>query len=281
MVAFGTSRDLNPSLPQAEIDRELERDPTRNRAEYLSEWRSDVEGFIPRSIVEACVGAYYELPPQPGINYSCFVDPASGVPEGDSYAIAVSHKLGDRVIIDAVRECRPPFSAFEVIDSVLVPLCRAYKIFSVSGDNFAGELAKEPVRRAGISYRLAEKHKSALYADPFLGLLNARKIELPRNERAINQICSLERSVQRSGRDQITHPIHGHDDLANCIAGAADLVHSTLGYDRSYAAWQPDFVDRDVAGAAAAHPPRSAAPQADQNAANYVRAYCRAMGWPI
>jgi len=45
-----------------------------------------------------------------------------------------------------------------------------------------------------------------------------------RHERAVNQICLLERSVQRSGRDQITHPIHGHDDIANSIAGAAWLV---------------------------------------------------------
>jgi hypothetical protein len=33
LVAFGTSRDLNSSLPQAEIDREIERDPVINRAE--------------------------------------------------------------------------------------------------------------------------------------------------------------------------------------------------------------------------------------------------------
>jgi hypothetical protein len=36
---------------------------------------------------------------------------------------------------------------------------------------------------------------------------------LPRHDRAINQICSLERSVQRTGREQITHPIHGTTTL--------------------------------------------------------------------
>ncbi len=116
---------------------------------------------------------------------------------------------------------RPPFNAFEVIDSVLVPLRKAYHIYKVVGDNYAGELAKESVRRAGIGYELAAKHKSELYADPFLPMLNARKIDLPHNERAINQICSLERSVQCSGRDQITHPIHGHDDIARSHSGYA------------------------------------------------------------
>jgi hypothetical protein len=234
LVAYGTSRDTNPSLSQAEIERELEKDPVRNRAEYLSEWRSDVEGFIPREIVEACVRDFHELPPAPGVNYRCFVDAASGVPEGDSYAIVIAHKVGDRVVIDAIREVRPPFSAYEVIQTILVPLCKSYNIHTVRGDNYAGELAKEPVRRAGISYELAQKHKSELYVDPFLGMLNANKIDLPRNDRAVNQICSLERSVQRSGRDQITHPTHGHDDIANAIAGAVDFASNFTLFDSSF-----------------------------------------------
>lgn len=244
LVAYGTSRDLNPSLSQEEIDRELEKDPVRNRAEYLSEWRSDVEGFIPRSIVEACVRDYYELPPTPQLSYHCFVDAASGVPEGDSYAIAIAHKDGDRVVVDAIREIRPPFSAFEVIDSVLVPLCKAYRISKASGDSFAGEFSREPVRRAGIGYELAQKHKSDLYLDPFLPMLNAGKIDLPRNDRAVNQICSLERSVQRTGREAITHPTYGHDDIANAIAGAVDLARNASTYRLDV--FDPGFQDIDA-----------------------------------
>lgn len=225
LVAYGTSRDANPSLSEAEIQRELERDPVANRAEYLSEWRTDTQGFIPRDIVEACVRDYYELPPTLGISYRCFVDAATGVPEGDSYAIVIAHRLGDRGVIDAIREIRPPFNAFEVINTILVPLCKAYKITTVRGDNCAGKLAKDPIRRAGISYELAKKHTSELYLDPFLGMFNGNKVDLPRHDRAINQICSLERSTSRTGRDQISHPTHGHDDVAYAIAGAIDYVH--------------------------------------------------------
>jgi hypothetical protein len=92
------------------------------------------------------------------------------------------------------------------------------------------QLVRAPVRRVGIAYELATKHKSELYADPFLGMLIAQRIDLPRNERAINQICSLERSVQRSGRDQITHPTHGHDDVANAIAGVVEVARSASTY---------------------------------------------------
>jgi hypothetical protein len=65
-------------------------------------------------------------------------------------------------------------------------------------------------------------------------MLNARKIDIPRNERAVNQICSLERSVQRSGRDQISHPTHGRDDVANAIAGAVDVAANFVLFDQTW-----------------------------------------------
>jgi hypothetical protein len=234
LVAYGTSRDLNPSLPPEEIERALELNPVEMRAEYLSEWRSDVEGFIPREIVEACVGDYHELPPNSSICYRCFSDPASGVPEGDSFAACITHKEGDHVITDAIREVRPPFSPAEVVNSVLLPLCKTYGVHSITGDNYAGEYPKELVRAAGLGYELSKKHKSELYLDPFLPMLNSRRVTLPRNERALNQICSLERSVQRSGRDQISHPTHGHDDIANVIAGAVDVAANFTLFDSSW-----------------------------------------------
>ena len=222
LVAYGSSRDLNPSLPQAEIDRELEADPVRNRAEYLSEWRDDTAGFIPRDVVEACVGDYRELPPRDGVVYYCFLDAASGSENGDSYAIAISHKEGDQIIIDAVREVIPPFSPSTTVSDVLVPLCKRYRIAGkVWGDNYAGEYPKELVRKAGLYYDLWPQHKSELYRDPLLPLLNSKRITLPRIDRLVNQTCTLERSVKRSGRDEITHPSHGHDDLINAAAGAA------------------------------------------------------------
>jgi hypothetical protein len=243
LVAYASSRDLNPSLPQEEIDRALEKDPVRNRAEYLSQWRDDTAGFVPREAVEACVRGYLELPPQPGISYKCAFDPASGVPDGDSLAIVISHKSGDRVVIDAIREIKPPFDFFVVIETILKPLCKAYRIHRIVGDAYAGELARVPVRKVGVGYDLSEKSASELYIDPFLPMLNAGKIDLPKHDRAVTQICQLERSPQRSGREQITHPTRGHDDIANCIALAVDLAINTSGYRLDV--FDPDFIDED------------------------------------
>jgi hypothetical protein len=101
------------------------------------------------------------------------------------------------------------------------------------------------------------------YSDPFLPMLNSRLIDLPRNERAINQICSLERSVQRSGRDQISHPVHGRDDIANSIAGAADIAANFTLFDASFNWTRHDDGDPAPANASLAD---KAAAEAEANA---------------
>jgi hypothetical protein len=248
LVAYGTSRDLNPSLSEASIQREIERDPLRNRAEYLSEWRSDLEGFIDRALVEACVSDYVELPPQPNTSYRCFVDAASGVEHGDSYAAAISHRSGDLIIIDKIVEVRAPFSPSGAVADVIIPLCREYKVYKVLGDAWAGLYPREPLQQAGIAYEVVKPNKSELYRDPFLSLINSEKLVLPRHTRTINQICSLECSTKRSGRDEITHPLGGVDDCANAAAGGAYLARSTYGsYDTTFSGWSDDPADgRDL-----------------------------------
>ena len=55
LVAKGATRDFNPDLPQEIVDRAMDRDSAAASAEYLAEFRTDVEGFITREAVEACV----------------------------------------------------------------------------------------------------------------------------------------------------------------------------------------------------------------------------------
>jgi hypothetical protein len=58
----------------------------------------------------------------------------------------------------------------------------------------------------------------------FLPLLNSGRVLLPKSERLVNQLVGLERRTTRGGRDSIDHGPGGHDDLANAVAGAADLI---------------------------------------------------------
>ena len=113
----------------------------------------------------------------------------------DSFTLAISHKDGERIVIDAIREVRPPFSPDGVIDE-FASLLKTYRIGRVIGDRYAGEFPRELFRKYGIEYRCAEKPKSDLYRD-LLPLLNAGRIVLPKSDRLVNQICGLERRTAR------------------------------------------------------------------------------------
>ena len=191
LVAHGASRTLNPSLPQRVVDRALEKDRARATAEYLAQFRTDVEGFVAIEIVEACTGDYREMLPAANNFYRAFTDPSGG--SDDSFALAISHKSNDRIIIDAIREARPPFSPDAVVDD-FAALLKSYRVSRVTGDRYAGEFPRELFRKHGIAYDLAKQTKSELFRD-LLPLLNSDvanavdRIVLPRNDRRLAGKC--------------------------------------------------------------------------------------------
>jgi hypothetical protein len=220
LVAQGTSRDFNPSLPQAVVDRALERDRAAASAEYLAEFRTDIESFVSYEVVTACVGDYVEMAPLTKFRYSAFTDPSGG--SADSFTLSIAHRENDRIFIDAIREVQPPFSPEAVINE-FAALCRSYRISRIEGDRYAGEFPRQQFRKRGVEYQCSDKTKSDLFRD-LLPMLNAGRLTLPKSYRLVNQLCGLERRVARSGKDSIDHGPGSHDDLANAVAGAADLA---------------------------------------------------------
>jgi hypothetical protein len=228
LVWQATTRDMNASVSQSYIDMHVAEDPSRAAAEYGAVFRSDLEGYVQREVVEACVGDFYELPPVAGRSYYGFVDPAGGS-GGDAFALAISHREGQSAVVDLVRERRPPFMPSQVIDE-LVPLLKSYHVAKVVGDKWAGGFPPEAFQRGGIRSEPSKQAKSDLYRDA-LPLLNSGRIVLPKNDRLFNQLVSLERHVARGGHDVIDHPRDQHDDLANAAMGAAVLAGSYGGYN--------------------------------------------------
>jgi hypothetical protein len=144
--------------------------------------------------------------------------------------LAIAHYDRDnRVVLDAVREVRPPFSPTVVVDEFAC-LLKLYHVMAVTGDRWGGEFVREPFREHGIRYELCDRPKSDLYRD-FLPALNSGKAELLDNPRLVAQLCALERRVARSGRDSIDHPPSGHDDLANAASGALVLAAGSSGME--------------------------------------------------
>lgn len=222
---------MNPTVGQGSdtILDAYEEDPEAARAEYGAEFRDDISAFVPRDAIEACIEAgVRERAPQRQFRYVGFVDPSGG--SADSMTLAIAHRSGDTVILDAVREVRPPFSP-EAVCAEFAELLKQYRLSVVTGDKYAGEWVREPFKRKGIFYEANAAPKSDLYRD-LLPLINSRAVDLLVNDRMVNQLCGLERKTGRSGKDSIDHAPGGHDDVANAVAGALTLAMSGSGNSR-------------------------------------------------
>jgi hypothetical protein len=158
LVAQGASRDFNPSLPQSVVDRALERDAQVASAEYLGQFRGDLEIFVSREAVDACVSrGVLERAPVTGVAYKAFVDPSGG--SSDSMTLAIAHREKDVVVLDCVRERRSPFSP-ETVVSDFVSVLQRYHVSTVYGDRYGGEWPRERFSKHGITYYSSDKVKS-------------------------------------------------------------------------------------------------------------------------
>jgi hypothetical protein len=167
LVAQGASREFNVTLPQSVVDRAMVRDPATARAEYGAEFRKDIEGFVSIEAVHSCiVPGCFERAPQHGVRYHAFVDPSGG--SFDSFAMAIGHidYAKQTVVVDAIREVRPPFSP-EIAVVELVKVLKSYRVDTVVGDRYAGEWPREQFGKLGERYEPIAKSRSELYVDLF------------------------------------------------------------------------------------------------------------------
>ena len=127
-------------------------------------------------------------------------------------------------------------------------------------------------RSAGVRYEPSEKTKSEIYVD-LLPMLNGGSITLPRSDKLVRQLCSLERTVARgTNRESIDHPRDRgmHDDIANAVAGAAWLASVRGGYNL----WGPAFSERDEEEPPHQPPPRKHPNLSDADYERITRPVC-------
>jgi hypothetical protein len=178
-----------------------------------------------RRLSSCTADGLFEIPPVSNVGYIAFVDPSGGSSDSMTLAIAHRDKFGI-VILDCIREVRPPFSPESVVDEFCTVL-KQYRLTRVCGDRYAGEWPRERFRMCGVTYELSEKPKSDIYRD-MLPLLNSRKIQLLDDRRLISQLHGLERRTARGGRDSIDHGPGAHDDIANAVAGALVIALANI-----------------------------------------------------
>lgn len=217
------SRTMNRTLPQAEVDEAMAEDRQAALAEYYGQFRDDVAEFIPLSVIESLVVAgRQELLPSKWHKYFAFCDISGG--RGDDAALAIAHLEDRNVVLDLLRQYRPPFSPYDVCGDIARELKR-FEIKRVVGDNYSAEFVAQAFATSGIHYYRADKPKSQLYME-LLPRLCSGEIELLDIPILKGQLANLQRKTRSGGRDVIDHPPGCHDDLANAAAGVAEVATS-------------------------------------------------------
>lgn len=220
LVVQGSTLDFNPTLDPNIVKEALEADPEAAKAEWLGEFRNDLEAFVTREIVDAAVR------PEPlhhqyqfGRNYYAFCDATGGGP--DEFTLAIGHLEGEKVIVDTLQARRGSPNA---ITKEYAGLVKAFGIRTVKGDRYAADWVRNEFGKHGITYSPSPGPKNDLYLQ-FLPALNSGRVELPPDEKMVLQLTGLERRTSRAGRDSIDHPPRCHDDRANAVAGLVAIAN--------------------------------------------------------
>jgi hypothetical protein len=223
LVIQAPTRVLNPTIPQAMIDRELTDDPAGSRAEYLAEFRDDIGGWLAVETIEAAIDRGVTVrPPATAVHkYRSGCDPSGG--SKDSFTAAVAHDEHGAAVLDCLIEIKPPFNPAEAVAQVAAML-RAYGLSETTGDRYAAEWVVSAFAANGITYKHSERDRSAIYQD-CLPLFTSGRARILDNQKLVSQFAQLERKISPMGKDRIDHGRGqgGHDDLCNSAALAMVL----------------------------------------------------------
>jgi len=237
LVWRASSLLMNPSLKAERVERERRVDPDRFAREYLGEFAEDLEAFLPSAWVDAAiVPGRHELPPRDGERYVAAVDPSGG--GADAFTLAIVHAEGQgaerRIVQDLMRGWTKPRSGqmdLEAIVKEIAEIAKRYRLFTVTGDKYAGQWVREAFKRAGVTYDEATLRKSlsveAVPLDKSTAYLEIEPlfaqghIEILDHPTLIRELKNLERRPRAGGKTLVDHPHGGHDDHANALALAA------------------------------------------------------------
>jgi len=200
-------------------------DPVAYASEYGADFRTDLASFIgPETWDAAVIKARRSLPYDPTLRHVAYVDTAGGAGK-DSATLSITAVKRDKTLATAsLTEWRPRFSPTAVAEEMANQL-KSYGLTIVTGDRFSGDVWPDLLRKHGITYKVSERNTSEVYAAALPLISSSGRVELLDHDRLRNQVLALVRRTGPSGKDSITHPPGGNDDLATSTLGALVEAH--------------------------------------------------------
>jgi len=221
LIWKSTTMEMNPLANRKEIEEQIKSDPSKYRAEFLSEFRDDIESYLgiedlDRITAKGIQSRAYNSE----FSYYAWCDPSGG--RVDSMTLGISHLEEEKAILDVILERKPPFSPDAVVEEFSETL-KEFNISSVQSDRYAGQWIEEAFEKQGISVKYSELSASEIYSNFIPIVMNERAVLLD-NKKLRTQFSNLERHTRSGGRDIIDHPPGLHDDVANAAAGVCVIA---------------------------------------------------------
>jgi hypothetical protein len=224
-VMQGETSLFNPSFSKLKLAAARLRDPVVYETEYLARFRTDLSVMFDPLLIDRAVNFDRppELPYHSENQYSSFVDVAGGGGK-DSYAIAVGHAEGSRIVLDLVRSRAPQFNP-ESVTFEYCELLKSYHVREVRGDKYSGDWASSAFEKNGIHYERSEKTKSELYIESE-SIFNTERVSIPNRPSLIDQLKMLVRKTRSGGHDSVDTDSGQPEDEANVVCGLVWLLSS-------------------------------------------------------
>jgi len=217
---------MNPMISKEDLAREEQADPQNYRREFLAEWLSDVDAFLPETDIAAAVRSGVRGRPPVDVyrgSYFAALD-ASGLSGRDKFTLAIGHRVKransqhPTVEVDLLRGWSRS-GVGEVCDEIAAIL-QSYGLSSVTGDQFGYAFLREllATRKITVNQKpFTSRSKPEILLNLKLALSQAR-IGLLDHPESLRELRMLESRRTSGGNYSIAAPRGQHDDYAIVIS---------------------------------------------------------------
>ena len=230
LVLHTPTEKMNPLISREELAREEATDPVNFAREFMAQFTSDIDSFIPSGDVDAAVqNGIREMAPIETRAYFAALD-ASGLQGRDRFTLAVCHRSGGSAGMGITYDLLRSWSRAGVGEVVaeIATILKSYKIKQVTGDQFGAQFLRELLAQRGIDMKIlpfTARSKPEIMLDFKLALSQGR-VRLLDHPESLRELRSLESKRTSGGHFTISAPRNLHDDLAIVLAL---LNHSCKG----------------------------------------------------
>lgn len=222
-TAQSDTRTVNPEIPEKFIKREYKRDIDYARREFGAEFAEKIESFFSYEVLENSYTLVGSLPYRENFDYSLGID-QSGLSGRDRFALAISHREDDKVLVDHIEAWETKNS--DIILKGVGKLAEAYSINRVSIDRYSKGWISQALNKLGLEVEIRPSLPE-IYTN-LKSLLIALRVRLPDVPDLRKALTNTQAYYGRNNALSIGHQrsAAGHSDLADAVASSVWVVSS-------------------------------------------------------